>query len=427
VRLILADAGLRGPAGHHLNYAAALAGAARSRGLRALVLTHREFTAPAPHLNAVPVFSAHYQSSGAGGPLRGVLFRACSLLPANLSDPATDLVRRTHRAIRPGRPDGFGRELAAAMHDLRPTDRDLLVLPSVSSANLAGLADAAPPTIAGATAIMLRRLPEEMDLTDPGDVPIDAILRRLHRHFGARLRLLADTESLAGLWQRLVGVPVCPAPVPADVPAIQERAPRSRPHLVFAGGARIEKGYPLLPEVTAALRATARFTIHSGVVDAAADPAVQRAHRALRAQAGPQLALVERALAPDDYLDLVRDADLLLLPYDPASYGPRSSGILAEARALAIPAVVPRGCWMEQAAGPAQAFAFDHPTGFAASVRQALAALGPLTAAMRKAAPAWRARHNARALLEVLLGNGADVAAGDSGQYENPLPRLSVG
>jgi hypothetical protein len=94
----------------------------------------------------------------------------------------------------------------------------------------------------------------------------------------------------------------------------------------------------------------------------------------------------------------------MLLPYDPQAYGPRSSGILAEARALAIPAVVPRGCWMEQVAGPAQPLAFDFPDGFAASVAGALAQLAPLTNAMRDAAPAWRKTHNPAALLDVLLG-----------------------
>ncbi len=312
------------------------------------------------------------------------------------------------------------------MVDLQPTDSDFLVLPSVSSANLAGLTEALAPTIVGRIAIMLRRLPEEMDQTDPGPAPVDAILRRLHSHFGSRLRLFADTEPLADLWRRLLGISVLPAPVPADMPAAQERRPRLRPHLVFAGGARIEKGYPLLPEVTAALKTTARFTIQSGLVDGSADPTVQRAHRTLKAQAGPDIELVERALAPNDYLALIRDADLLLLPYDPVAYGPRSSGILAEARALAIPAIVPRGCWMEQAAGPARDFAFDHPSGFAASVRQALAHLGPLTAAMREAAPAWRRVHNARGLLDVLLGTGTVVAASGIDQYENPLQQLFV-
>lgn len=427
VRLILADAGLKGPAGHHLNYAAALAEAAQRLGLCAVILAHRELvaTVQAAHLRLVPIFSALYQTSGGGGRLRGVLFRACSLLPPQLSISAADFARRTHRAVRAGRPDSFGRELAAALADMRSTGDDVLVLPSVSSANLAGLPEALAPAVVGRIAIILRRLPDEMDKSDPGPTPTDAILRQLHGHFGSRLRLFADTEPLAELWHRLLGLPVAPVPIPTNVAAVQERRPRLRPHLIFAGGARSEKGYPLLPEIVAALGSSARFTIQSGVVDAAADPAVQRAHRALRSQVGSHLELIERGLSIDDYLALIRDADLLLLPYDPAAYGPRSSGILAEARALAIPAVVPRGCWMEQAAGPARTFAFDYPSGFAASVRSALTHLGPLTTAMREAAPAWRKLHNARALLDVLLGNDTEVVAGDDVRYEIPVQSLT--
>jgi hypothetical protein len=408
-----------------LSYAAALAGEARRRDLHAFILVHREFT-QADHLPVVPVFSALYQASARSGRLRGVLFRACCLLPPPMSGTAADFVRRTHRAIRPGRPDAFGRELAAALADLQPTDSDVLVLPSVSSANLAGLRDALAPTIVGRIAIVLRRLPEEMDQSDPGPTPIGAILLRLHSHFGSRLRLYADTEPLADLWRRLLGMPVFWVPVPTDVPAFEERQPGERPHLVFAGGARIEKGYALLPELAATLNATARFTVQSGPVDGAADPVVQRAHRALKEQVGPHLQLVERALAPNEYVALVRDADLLLLPYDPSAYGPRCSGILAEARALAIPAIVPRGCWMEQAAGPARPYAFDYPAGFGASVQQALAHLGPLSAAMRDAAPAWRQVHNARTLLDVLLDSDTEIVTDGSCHYEKPVQQLSA-
>jgi hypothetical protein len=136
-----------------------------------------------------------------------------------------------------------------------------------------------------------------------------------------------------------------------------------------------------------------------------ADPIIQRAHRALGAKTGPFLRLIEHGLEPDDYAALLMEADLLLLPYDPTAYGPRSSGILAEARAMAIPAIVPRGCWMEQAAGPAQEFAFDFPHGFLTSIGRAASRLGMLSEATREAATGWRTVHNPHMVLDVLLGN----------------------
>jgi glycosyltransferase involved in cell wall biosynthesis len=113
--------------------------------------------------------------------------------------------------------------------------------------------------------------------------------------------------------------------------------------------------------------------------------------------------LLEHGLDPAAYQALLADADLLLLPYDAAAYGPRSSGILAEARALGVPAVVPAGCWMEAAAGPGPEVVFHGPADFAAAVERALASLPGLTAALRAAAPEWRRRHSPEALLEALL------------------------
>ena len=407
MRLIFADPGLRGPAGHHLTYVVGLAEAAHRRGLPALILARREFIGRIneDHARVIPIFSARYQTSGEGGRLRAAVFGASSRLPSTISDVATVILRRVHRSKRRGQTDSFGRELAATLLEHRSTESDVLVLPSVSSANLAGLADALGPAAVGRIVIVLRRLPEEMDQTDPGPSPISAIMRRLGDHFGSRLQLFADTRPLAKLWHELLDVPVVAVPIPVTELADQDRPIKTPPNLVFSGGGRSEKGYCLLPAIIAAYQDRAQFTIHSGPINGRSDPSIQRAHRALKAHIGPRLQVIERVLEPDDYFALLRAADLLLLPYDPKAYGPRSSGILAEARALAIPAVVPRGCWMEEAAGPAQAFAFDFPNGLAASVGKALDQLGPLTAAMRDAAPAWRATHNPAALLDVLLGN----------------------
>ena len=352
----------------------------------------------------VPTFSARYQTTGRGGRLRSTLLGASSHLPPGLSDSVTTSLRRLRRRFRRRHSDSFGRELAAALLKEGASESDVLLLPSVSSANLAGLADALVPTAVARIAIVLRRLPQEMDQSEPGPVPISAILHRLLDHFGHKLQLFADTKPLAELWSKLLDIPITSVPLPVTVPVGQARPANVPPNLVFPGGGRTEKGYCLLPTMVAALKERAQFTIHSGRIDRRSEPAIQKAHRALEAQIGPRVQVIERDLEPDDYLALLRDADLMLLPYDPRAYGPRSSGILAEARALAIPAVVPRGCWMEQVAGPAQPLAFDFPDGFAGSVARALAQLAPLTAAMRDAAPAWRATHNPAALLDVLLG-----------------------
>ncbi|MBV1795919.1 hypothetical protein [Siccirubricoccus sp. G192] len=400
-RLVIADPGLSGPIGHHLGYSQAVAEAAQARGIPALILAGRDFHGQVAG-GAVPcraAFGTRYQTSGGGGGLRRALFAAAARLPAPLAAQVAPPLRAFRRHLRRGAaPDGFGAELAAALGDA--DGRDLVLLHSVSAANLTGL----PATLPlAALCVVLRRTPGEMDRDDPGPEPVGAVLRGLAARFGSRLRLLADTEELAALHAPLAGLPVRVAPLPVVVPPVPQHPPHRPPHLVFAGGARAEKGYALLPPLVAALRGRARFTLHSGPVDAAADPLVQQAQRALRGLAGPDLALLEHGLDPAAYQALLADADLLLLPYDAAAYGPRSSGILAEARALGVPAVVPAGCWMEAAAGPVPEVVFHGPADFAAAVERALAALPGLTAALRAAAPEWRRRHSPEALLDALL------------------------
>jgi glycosyltransferase involved in cell wall biosynthesis len=158
-----------------------------------------------------------------------------------------------------------------------------------------------------------------------------------------------------------------------------------------------------LPNLVQALAGEARFTIHSGPVDTASDPLVQRAHRRLRALAGTGLTLLERPLAPAEYLNQLHAADLVLLPYDARAYGPRSSGILAEARAAGVPAVVPAGCWMADAVGPDPGLTFCGASGLVAAVRDALARLPALQEEWAAAAPAWRQLHSPAALLSQLL------------------------
>ncbi len=403
-RLIIADPGLRGTLGHHLGYSLAVAQAARAKGIQPLVLTSGDFRGKVPGgVDFRPSFAAAYQSAGGGGALRRIVFGLAARAPMPLAAGVAPLLQRVRRGLRRPAPDGFAEQLAAALKADGDAARDLLLLHSVSAANLAGLAAALPGPRLGAIAIVLRRTPEEMDGDDAGPLPIAAILTGLFAHFGQRLRVLADTAPLARLWSAALQRSVATAPIPVVAPPVRGAPPGRPPHLLFAGGARVEKGYGLLPKLVQALAGEARFTIHSGPVDSASDPLVQRAHRRLRALAGPGLRLLERPLPPTQYRSLLRAADLVLLPYDAGTYGPRSSGILAEARAAGVPAVVPAGCWMADAVAPDPALTFCGAAGFAAAVQGALVRLPALQQEWAAAAPAWRRTHSPAALLSRLL------------------------
>lgn len=403
-RFVIADAGLNGPLGHHLSYSVAVADAALTAGLLPLVLAGRNFSGDLAggRIPVRAVLGASYQSAGSGGLARRLAFGLAARLPAMLAGLVAPPLRALRRRLRPtGTVDRLGAELAAALTGLGVTAEDRLLLHSVSGANLYSVATA-PGFPALQLLVVLRRMPAEMEADDPAPERLPALLRRLHTRFGPALHLFADTEGLAAQFAALSGLSVRPVPLPVVVPPPPGlRRAVGLPNVVFAGGARAEKGYAALPEAVAAVAGRARFTVQSGPVGPEADPLVQRAHRLLRAR--PDVVLVERALDPADYATMLADADLLLLPYNGPTYGDRSSGILAEALALGLPAVVPEGCWMAEVAGPARSVAIPPGAAAGAALSQALDHLPQLTQAARQAAPAWRARHNPDALLRALL------------------------
>ena len=402
-RLFIADPGLEGIGGHHLEYTAAVATAALKRRLGVVVLTSRNFSGrlPNPRIVTRAAFNTRYQTSGGGGAARSAIFGAASYLPRPMAELVAPPLRTLRRRLRGGKADTLASELGAALAEFAPAPRDQVLLHSVSGANLASFAEG--PTLGGARLlIVLRRMPDEMEADDPAPEPLVRVFQRLQRRFGTRLRLFADTEELAAQYAALLGLPVRPVPVPVVMPPMPARALAPCPHVVFAGGARLEKGYQHLPAAIDATAGRARFTVHSGRVDLTADPLVQRAHRELRGLRGDGLRLIEQPLETAEYAALLASADLLLLPYDAARYGARSSGIMAEAFALGVPAVVPADCWMESVAGPDRAVVIGSQ-GVTAALETALAELPRLRAAARAAAPGWRKQHNPDALLAALL------------------------
>jgi len=406
-RLIIADPGLLHAGGHHLSYSLAVAEAALERQISAVILANRAFSPtdsqdPIPFL---PTFQSQYQAASQPSKLRGALYGFASRLPSAVTPKVAQGLRAARRMTSRLVPtnDAMGAELAAALTDLGNTRNDLVLLHSVSSANLHGLPGTLGPDAIGGLAVVLRRTPEEMDRADAAPQTVATVLALLIAHFGRRLSLFADTAQLAAIYQVLLSTAVATVPLPVMAPPIRRGPIGTPPHLVFAGGARPEKGYALLPALADRLRGRVRLTVHSGPIGAGTDPAVQQAHRALRQMAGPALVLVERPLDPPEYLDLLACTDLMLLPYRADDYGPRSSGILAEAHAMGVPAVVPRGTWMAEIADLSSGTVFDGAADFLPAVERTLQSLPTLTATLRAAAPAWRRKHCPDAVLSALL------------------------
>ena len=58
------------------------------------------------------------------------------------------------------------------------------------------------------------------------------------------------------------------------------------------------------------------------------------------------VSLVDHPLSEEAYLQLLRDADVLLLPYRPETYKERTSGVFCEALSAGKPVIVSEGSLM---------------------------------------------------------------------------------
>lgn len=118
--------------------------------------------------------------------------------------------------------------------------------------------------------------------------------------------------------------------------------------VAFVGEAREEKGFQLLPDVVEAVQAqgaNVRFRIQCGANVWNQTPPIQSAIARLEAmaKADTRIELLGGALPEDQYLDLIRSADIVFLPYNPPQYRIRGSGVATQAAAFGTQMVVSHG------------------------------------------------------------------------------------
>lgn len=117
--------------------------------------------------------------------------------------------------------------------------------------------------------------------------------------------------------------------------------------IAFVGEAREEKGFQLLPDVIETVLSQVdginlRFRIQCGANVWNQTPPIQAAVTRLEAmaKADKRIELLDGALPEDQYLDLIRSADIVFLPYNPPQYRIRGSGVATQAAAFGTQMVV---------------------------------------------------------------------------------------
>jgi hypothetical protein len=179
--------------------------------------------------------------------------------------------------------------------------------------------------------------------------------------------------------------------------------------IVYLGDARDEKGFQLLSDLVAALadrlfaELRARFGIQANISVAGNTPTLWSARERLAVYPATQVELITQQLALSTFHDLLRDADIVVVPYDRQTYQRRRSGILIQARAVGRVVVVPSHTWMGRQIDPAAGVAFASDAGLSGAVLAAAERWPNLSKRAQANAPGWQAQHNASLFISKLV------------------------
>jgi glycosyltransferase involved in cell wall biosynthesis len=384
-RLFIIDQNLNGYNGHYWEYDSAVARIFSAREHAVIILANKAAQGALPAgIEVHPWFT--FTSADISRPEIYRQFRRnFGRLPLGLLQPLRMLWRQFKKDGPAGEANipAFGKECREAIARFKVRPEDAFFIQTVHGGELRALARAltgiAPcPRLL----IMLRREPE-----DPAMAGLDAVLQEFDALRG-RLFFFADTPTLAEAYRRQYGIAVSEVPVICDLALIRElsakRAKTSTRKIMYLGNARAEKGFHLLPELVEALASQPGIEFHFQAHTTPDDDPDERIEAAIeRLKRLPRVTLYPQPLSQRQYIELLCDADIVLLPYDTALYQRRSSGILTQALAAGKVAVAPEGIWFSDAVPPdlLQRFA---PGGLTQAVRTAITSFETISAALAK-------------------------------------------
>lgn len=388
------DAGLRASGGHHVNQALALARELSRRGIDATFYANVAVeSALLPGIDVKPVFRA---------------FLYDTMSPDASCGELEDFLALNRWCF-----DDLSRH--GAEHFAK---NDTILVPSATFNQLWGIvqwAGALPPANRPKIVAILMFPPDWAPYTRAVSQPwlyYRFILRNCPAPVRVDLRLGTETEALAQRYSAVLGT--APAVMPALI-AGWDTASAARGNLLvrrapdtalvaYLGHSRQEKGFRLLPDTVRRVAASvpeARFFIqsyHSGEAE------LRSAEEQLAAC--DTVHLHRGTMDRSDYLSVLLAADLVLLPYDPARYEARGSGIYQEAAMAGRPVAVVEGSWMARdiaEQGNGVVIAAFTPDAASAAVRKALADIDELGARARRHRDRILDKHGASAYVDGII------------------------
>jgi len=248
--------------------------------------------------------------------------------------------------------------------------------------------------------LLMRRDTEDPLVNPDQGLTLKDCLKLIYRQelWPEKLRFYTDTPTLVEKHNALSPIAFQQVPIPFRQEKLNIE-PLAKAdgilNLVYLGDARAEKGYQHLPKVVEALwpdylaTGKARFFIQSNYTVNGAEGEILEAKLRLSQYPEQRVKLINQALTPEDYYQLLVSADLVILPYNPTNYQ-RTSGVLTEALAAGKPVVVPAQSWLAEQVDTKRAGIYENPKDLPRTVIEALQNLDQLAIAAQEFAPQWK-------------------------------------
>lgn len=181
------------------------------------------------------------------------------------------------------------------------------------------------------------------------DREIPTLLKSLERSGKlSRAHFATDSDILKEKYQTIFQRPVTHLPHVVSRRTSECYKPPAKPfHFVGLGNAREEKGFAEILAAVDILNSNrglpdARFTLQSSDPDARSAAALA----GFRSAGAKRVSLIDHPLDDDSYLRLLKEADVLLLPYHVDRYRDRTSGVFCEAMTAGKPSIVSEGSFL---------------------------------------------------------------------------------
>jgi hypothetical protein len=258
----------------------------------------------------------------------------------------------------------FSRDTRSLFRKIKVEDGDIIFIPTSSAVEATGLSQYLqkdPKSIKGTWILLFRHQLHSIDSPGPQQEDMrfvlirDALLQFRTKLSGHKVYFYTDSDDLTIQYNSLKIVPFETLPIPISKEFFEFRRTHDRDSVLqisYVGDARKEKGYQHLPRIIQDLwldyvkKDKIHFVIQSNfnVPGGTAQTAVARMQ--LECYSQDKVTLLKETLNSNEYLDLVRNSDIILLPYDQDAYYAGSSGILGEALVSGVPVIIPERTWM---------------------------------------------------------------------------------